>query len=254
MPDLNYNTQVRRHRIALSPVELRVVKEGGDSAVSSTDELLSYLQRRDDREHVPSFLCRLVEIIIAATVLTATLPLQVLIGICIKLDSDGPALFRQKRIGRGGKLFTFVKFRTYHADAHTRFPELYSYNYTDEQISKLHFKVPNDPRATRVGAWLRKSTLDELPNFWNLLTGDVALVGPRPEIPEMLPYYRRRELAKFSVRPGITGLAQVSGRGLLSFRGTVKYDLAYVRLKSARLDAFLLARTVEIICKGVGAF
>jgi lipopolysaccharide/colanic/teichoic acid biosynthesis glycosyltransferase len=119
-----------------------------------------------------------------------TLPLMLLVALIVRLDSPGPVVFRQVRIGRNGRLFRFAKFRTLYVDARERWPHLYAYRYTADEVAALHFKLRNDPRVTRVGRWLRTSTLDELPNLWNVLVGDVALVGPRPEIPEMLPSFR----------------------------------------------------------------
>jgi len=197
---------------------------------------------------------RLFEIIVAAIALLITSPLILLTAIVIKLGTPGPALFRQVRLGANLKPFRFVKFRTLYADARQRFPELYAYHYRDEEVKNLKFKVENDPRVTPQGRWLRRSTLDELPNFWNVLTGDLALVGPRPEIPEMLPYYQGDMLLKFTVRPGITGLAQISGRGRLSFHETVQYDVEYVRGCSFKGDLKILLRTVWRIIRHDGAF
>src|SRR5207253_4853875 len=127
-------------------------------------------------------------------------PIMLLEAIVIRLGTPGPVLFFQSRVGAGCKPFPFVKFRTLFADARERFPELYAYQYSEEEIAKLKFKIYPDPRVTQQGRWLRQTSLDELPNFWNVLTGDMALVGPRPEIPEMLPYYRGWILEQFSVR------------------------------------------------------
>ena len=153
----------------------------------------------------PSLVHRLAEMAFAVMVLVLAAPLMLLIALIIRLDGPGPVLFFQKRLGKNGRPFTFVKFRTLYADARQRFPELYAYQYSHEELADLKFKIDNDPRVTRCGVWLRKSSLDELPNFWNVLTGDMALVGPRPEIPEMLRYYHGEMLMKFSVRPGVTG-------------------------------------------------
>jgi lipopolysaccharide/colanic/teichoic acid biosynthesis glycosyltransferase len=197
---------------------------------------------------------RAIEILIAGTLFVLTLPLMVIVGIIVKLDSPGPAVFHQVRLGRHGRLFKFAKFRTLYVDARERWPELYTYRYTPDEVAALYFKLKDDPRVTRVGRWLRTSTLDELPNLWNVLRGDVALVGPRPEIPEMLPYYTQETLAKFSVRPGVTGLAQVKGRGDLSFRDTVAFDVEYVQTRSVRLDVEILVRTVCCTLLRKGAF
>ena len=202
---------------------------------------------------VPWFV-RMFEIVVASVALLLTLPLMGFTAVVIKRGTPGRALFRQQRIGANGKLFHFIKFRTLYADARQRFPELYAYRYSDEQLKSLKFKIENDPRVTPQGKWLRRTTLDELPNFWNVLTGDMALVGPRPEIPEMLPYYRGKMLTKFSVRPGITGLAQISGRGRLGFYETVDFDVEYVRRRSLTLDIKIILRTLWLILCHDGAF
>ena len=139
-------------------------------------------------------------------------------------------------------------------DARTRFPELHCYEYSDEEVQTIKFKLERDPRLTRFGRWLRKTSLDELPNFWNVLTGDMTLVGPRPEIPEMGKYYVENERRKFNVPSGITGAAQTSGRGLLSFRDTVQLDVDYVDRRSLRLDCYLCFRTLWVVLKRSGAF
>lgn len=193
---------------------------------------------------------RSVEIAVAAAALAVCWPVMLIVAAIVKLDTPGPALFRQTRVGLGGRHFTFYKFRTLYADARERFPELYAYKYTPEQIQALQFKRERDPRVTPAGRWLRKSTLDELPNFWNLLKGEIALVGPRPEIPEMVPHYLPSQLAKFSVKPGITGLAQTHGRGKLAFQRTIDYDLKYVRTRSVLLDIRIIFRTIRMLFDG----
>ncbi len=198
---------------------------------------------------------RALEFITAASVLAATAPLQLLLGALIRLGTPGPALFFQDRVGESGKSFKFVKFRTFYRDAKARWPELYGYSYTREEIESLKFKTMADPRVTPQGKWMRVSTLDELPNFWNVLTGGMALVGPRPEIPEMLRYYDTPEkMKKFSVRPGVTGIAQISGRGRLTFNQTLEYDLEYVRTCSPWLDLKIIFLTIYRILTKDGAF
>ena len=168
--------------------------------------------------------------------------------------TPGPAIFKQTRIGRNCKPFTLYKFRTLYADARERFPELYNYDYSPDQIETLQFKTADDPRVTPQGKRLRMSTLDELPNLWNVLKGEMALVGPRPEIPEMLPYYHGELIEKFSVRPGVTGLAQISGRGRLKFLETAALDLEYVRTRSIRTDAKIVCLTILKVVLRDGAF
>lgn len=219
------------------------------------------LPHSHSRRPVNPFLTRLawvalrtVEVVIAASVLLITLPLLILIALYIKWDSPGPAIFRQTRVGKDFTPFSFCKFRTLYADARQRFPELYRYEYTPEELDELQFKVEDDPRVTPAGRWLRRTTLDELPNFWNLLTGEVALVGPRPEIPEMVKYHAPEHMIKFSVRPGITGLAQICGRGRLKFHQTNHYDQQYVMTRSFGLDCRIILQTVKKVVRLDGAF
>jgi len=211
----------------------------------------------------------------ALVCLAMSVPILCVLAFVIKLETRGPAIFRQTRVGMnrrrsrggsgpagverrnrdiGGRPFTFYKFRTMYCDARERFPELYRYRYTDEQIQSLYFKMADDPRLTPFGRWLRSTTLDELPNFINVLTGDMCFVGPRPEIPEMVKYYRGAQRLKFSVKPGVTGLAQVSGRGLLSFEDTVARDLEYVRTRSLSTNLWILFQTLKVTVLRIGAF
>ena len=205
-------------------------------------------------EDVRPFHCRVCGFVVALVALIVFTPVMAVIAVIIKLDTPGPVLFFQRRIGLNGKPFWFVKFRTMYVDARERFPELYEYRYDEDELRSLHFKVKDDPRVTPQGRWLRRTTLDELPNFWNVLTGQMALVGPRPEIPEMMPYYEGRMLKKFSVRPGITGLAQCSGRGDLDFLETVEMDVRYVETRSLALDLWILWHTVVSVLLARGAF
>ena len=197
---------------------------------------------------------RPLEIVVASVALVLGFPVMATFWILIRLGTPGPVMFRQYRIGRGGKVFAFYKFRTMYADARQRFPELYAYSYSPEELDKFQFKVTEDPRVTPQGRWMRKTSLDELPNFWNVLTGDMALVGPRPEIPEMLPYYEGEMLEKFRVRPGVTGLAQVSGRGHLYFRETVELDVENVRKRGFLFDTVVFLRTLLSVVISKGAF
>lgn len=217
---------------------------------------------------------RALDILVSSLALLLALPIMLLIALIVRLDSPGPALFRQTRMTQdrrnntlaesiegperrrvlyAGRPFKFLKFRTMYVDARQRFPELYAYDYTDEEIKTIKFKVADDPRVTRAGRWLRKTSLDELPNFWNVLTGDMTLCGPRPEIPEMSPYYSPEQLKKFRVTAGLTGPAQVGGRGELTFQETADIDADYVKQRSLKGDLKILWQTVVAVVKQRGA-
>ncbi len=176
---------------------------------------------------------------------------------------------------RFGKPFVIYKFRTMQWDSREKFPELYRYQYSEKELHSLPIKVlvghkeaareggrksidekewAEDPRVTWTGRWLRRTSLDELPNFFNVLKGDMHLVGPRPDIVENIRYYSERHLQKLNVRPGITGLAQVMGRGKLSFYQTNEYDVEYVRKRSLWYDLKILARTIPGALRATGAF
>jgi lipopolysaccharide/colanic/teichoic acid biosynthesis glycosyltransferase len=195
----------------------------------------------------------IADCVIGTVLLLATLPLQLLIGLLIKLTSPGPTIFCQTRVGRDGKLFTFYKFRTMWVDARERFPHMYDYRFTSNQIATMTFKSEDDPRHTPFGRWLRKSSLDELPNLINVIRGDISLIGPRPDIPEMVGYYRPNQLTKLSVKPGVTGLAQARGRGDLTFQQTLMLDLEYVQAYSLWTDLNIIKETIQCLLARTGA-
>ena len=197
---------------------------------------------------------RALDITASAIGLIVFAPVMLAVAIIIRLGTPGPILFRQQRIGINGKPFTFVKFRSLYADARARFPEMYAYTWSDDHFKSLIFKTPNDPRITPQGRWLRATSLDELPNLWNVLKGDMALVGPRPDIPEFLPYNRGDMLRRYSVHPGVTGLAHVSGRSNLSVMESVAFDLEYLERRSFWFDLEIMIRTVTAVVLHRGAF
>jgi lipopolysaccharide/colanic/teichoic acid biosynthesis glycosyltransferase len=197
---------------------------------------------------------RVVDVVVAIVALIVASPIMLAIAIIIKLDSPGPVLFCQERVGLHSHFIMFWKFRTMFVDAKERFPQMYAYAYTPQEIRWVCLKQPDDPRVTKAGKWLRKSTLDELPNFWNLLKGDVTIVGPRPDIAGALPYFTPEQMIKFSVKPGITGLAQTHGRGRLRFQDQIRYDMFYAKKKSFWLDVHIIFRTTKLLFKSDGAF
>ena len=197
---------------------------------------------------------RALDIAVSSFLLILALPVITLIAVLIRLDSPGPAIFQQQRVAQGGRLFRFLKFRTMYADARQRFPDLYAYRYGPEGFGDFYFKTPADPRLTRVGRRLRRTSLDELPNLVNVLRGEMSLVGPRPELPEHLRYYGERELVKFSVKPGVTGLWQIRGRARLRYNEQLESEIEYVERRSFLLDLQILARTPRAVVTGDGAF
>jgi lipopolysaccharide/colanic/teichoic acid biosynthesis glycosyltransferase len=226
---------------------------------------------------------RTFEILVAMFGLTAGLPLMLIAAALIRWDSPGPALFFHKRPGRstimrGSDLvnrselramsgsyepdklyfvpscFRMVKFRTMYEDARTRFPQYYAYRYAPGEFHRQYPTLQHDPRVTRVGRVLRKLSLDELPNLWSVLVGDMRLVGPRPEAPEVLQYYSSEEMYKFACKPGITGLAQINGRGFLNWGETLQWDLEYVHKRSIGLDLKILLITLRQVILRHGAF
>jgi lipopolysaccharide/colanic/teichoic acid biosynthesis glycosyltransferase len=239
-------SQVSAGRAATTaPAPIRIV----DSMEEAARVTAAY-QREHPENKVGYLLLRSLEVAVGSLALILSSPIMVVVAIIIRLDSPGPIIFRQHRLTRGGRVFKFYKFRTLYADAKERWPELYRYQFTAEEIARYRVKRETDPRVTPAGRWLRKSTLDELPNFWNLVKGEVTFVGPRPEIPEMLPYYDKAQLIKFAVRPGITGLAQTNGRGNLAFQETNEWDVRYVKTRSLWQDIKIVLRTIRLLTDG----
>jgi lipopolysaccharide/colanic/teichoic acid biosynthesis glycosyltransferase len=195
---------------------------------------------------------RSFDIGVALGLLVVSSPLMGVVAVLIKRESPGPAIFSQWRLGEHCRPFRFYKFRTMYSDWPSRFPELASFDFDKERLDEVFLQQEVDPRVTPLGRVLRRTSLDELPNLWNILVGQMTLVGPRPELPEMLPYYPNRE--KFGVKPGLTGWAQIRGRGQLNFLDTLALDLEYVRTRSLRIDLRILAETLVAVTTGRGAY
>jgi exopolysaccharide biosynthesis polyprenyl glycosylphosphotransferase len=187
---------------------------------------------------------------VALGVLVFAFPLMALLALAVKLDDGGPAFFRQTRVGKDGRMFTVYKFRTMVIDAEQRRDNL---RQTSGQHSVL-FKLRNDPRITRAGTWLRRWSLDELPQLVNVLNGDMSLVGPRPALPEEAAMYGDHVRRRLVVKPGITGLWQVSGRSDLTWDDSIRLDLRYVENWSLMLDLNILWKTLSAVVRGSGAY
>ena len=183
-------------------------------------------------------MCDIVAALIGIILLT---PLWFVVALVVRLNDGGPAFFTQERVGLDGRTFTMFKFRTMRVDAEALKASLQEANEADASAgNSIMFKIANDPRITRVGAFLRKTSIDELPQLFNVLRGDMSLVGPRPPLPSEVAQYEPRVMGKFAVRPGITGLWQISGRSNLSWDETVHLDLSYAQHRSLTLDAWIL--------------
>jgi lipopolysaccharide/colanic/teichoic acid biosynthesis glycosyltransferase len=168
----------------------------------------------------------------------------------IRLDSPGPVIFRQTRIGRNGRPFEFLKFRTMVLNAEELKEQLMAQN----ERQGIAFKMKRDPRMTRVGRWLRKTSLDELPQFWNVLRGEMSLVGPRPAVPEEVSQYEPWQRRRLEVMPGITGLWQATGRSNTTFDEMVRLDIYYAEHWSVALDIRIMLLTIPAIVSGLGAY
>lgn len=192
-----------------------------------------------------------VEWFFATLAFLVVLPILVMCAIAVCLDSRGAPLFRQTRVGKNGREFTVYKLRSMRVDAESLLDSLREHN---ESADGLLFKIRDDPRVTRVGKFLRKWSLDELPQLWNVVRGDMALVGPRPPLPGEVALYPAEVARRLLVRPGITGLWQVSGRSSLSWDDSVRLDLYYIENWSLSLDAMIVWKTIFAILRREGAY
>ena len=185
----------------------------------------------------------------ATAALVLLSPVMVLTALAVRLTSPGPVLFTQPRVGKDGRVFIFWKFRTMRVGAAGRKLELRNQN---EQTWPV-FKMKRDPRVTPLGRVLRKTSLDELPQLWNVLKGDMSLVGPRPPTLDEVQEYERWHLRRLELTPGLTCIWQVSGRSLIGFADWVRMDLRYAERRSVLVDLMLLARTIPAVLSGRGA-
>jgi exopolysaccharide biosynthesis polyprenyl glycosylphosphotransferase len=196
------------------------------------------------------FLKRTLDLTLSLLGLVLLSPLFLLIALLTTLDSPGPIVFSQLRAGRGGQHFRMYKFRTMVTDAEARLAHLVPF----ETLSEPMFKLRQDPRVTRVGRLLRRTSLDELPQLWNVLSGEMSLVGPRPEQVELVERYTQAQLFRLAVKPGMTGPMQVYGRGYLTFEERLSVERDYIENLSLGRDIRLLALTGAVVLTGRGAF
>ena len=204
------------------------------------------------------FLKRTLDVVGSVLALVVFSPLFLLLAVLVKLDG-GPVFFRQVRVGLNGREFRMLKYRSMCVDAEAKLQALLAQN---EKASGVTFKMKNDPRITRVGRFIRKSSLDELPQFWNVLRGDMSLVGPRPPVPREVALYTLADRRRLQVKPGITclwqvgerqgGTFEIGDRNAIDFPEQVSLDLRYIESQSLRRDLWLLAKTVPAILFGKG--
>jgi len=197
-----------------------------------------------------SVLKRTIDLLGTLALLVVFAPLMLIIALMIRLDSKGPIIFAQKRIGRNGREFIAYKFRTMRVGADE---EKATLNGLNEAKGPL-FKIRNDPRRTRVGRWIRRSSMDELPQFFNVLRGEMSLVGPRPALPEEVEQYQEWHKRRLEIAPGVTGLWQVSGRNDLIFDEMVMLDIYYIENWTPWSDIWILLRTVPTVLFARGAY
>lgn len=203
--------------------------------------------------HIP--IKRAFDIIFSLLVMILGLPIYVLIGMAIFLTSGTNVIYSHQRIGRGGIPFRCYKFRTMKKNSEQHLQTLLEQNPDMKREWELYRKLKKDPRVTRVGSFLRKTSLDELPQFFNVLRGDLSVVGPRPVVKsELIDFYQHRAAKILSVRPGLTGLWQVSGRNDTSYQTRILLDEKYVDIRNFRVDLKLIAKTLPAMIKSKGAY
>ena len=194
---------------------------------------------------------RTLDLVVVIPLIIMCLPVWALVAILIKLETPGPVLFRQTRVGENGTTFRMFKFRSMIANAENKRKELEALN---EMEGGVLFKMRRDPRITRLGHVLRRASIDETPQFINVLTGEMSLVGPRPPLPEEVVRYSATQRRRLETKPGLTCLWQVSGRSFLSFDQQVRLDTVYIERRSLWLDLKILLKTIPAVFGGRGAF
>jgi exopolysaccharide biosynthesis polyprenyl glycosylphosphotransferase len=197
------------------------------------------------------FIKRFLDLSVGAIALAILSPVFLLVIALIKLEDGGPIFFRQTRVGLRGRTFGMWKFRSMVLNAEALKDQLLAQNQMQGGVT---FKMKNDPRITRIGKWIRKFSIDELPQLWNVMAGDMSLVGPRPPVPREVREYSIEDRQRLLAKPGLTCFWQVAGRSEIDFAGQVRLDVEYIRSKSVWLDFMLLLKTVPAVLLGKGAY
>ena len=237
----------------------------GHIRLSEEIELLIKEQQKRESGHSPNLKIRVwsftvrttyavkrfFDLILAAAAMIILSPLFIVIALLIKLTSPGPVFFTQLRVGKYGRTFRFYKFRSMYIDAEKRKKDLLAQNQSADGVI---FKMKNDPRITPIGKFLRRTSMDELPQFLNVLFNDMSLVGPRPPVPSEVQQYTLEERKRLNVKPGLTCLWQISGRSDIPFKQQVRLDQEYIRSWNLAHDLMILLRTIPAILSGKGAY
>jgi lipopolysaccharide/colanic/teichoic acid biosynthesis glycosyltransferase len=262
---MNSNSQLARARRNLHAEELKSAEQvgaeptqtGRESGRLSPDQIrVTYLSV--DRKHRSAAFAnngslppryevtkRAFDLVFGGALLLVATPIILIAAAAIRLESKGSPFFVQTRLGKNGRPFKIVKLRGMFKDARIRFPSYYDYSNKPDLDFCFHHEV--DPRVTRAGQFIRKTSIDELPNLWNVVKGDISLVGPRPEIPEVMALYGTFREEYLSVKPGVTCLSKCTGRDRLTKRETIEYDLDYIRQRNFRMDVRILWRTFRSV-------
>jgi exopolysaccharide biosynthesis polyprenyl glycosylphosphotransferase len=244
---MSNTTDTRRRQEAL-------IKRYGNPAALGARQRLRMLGKRAAWIGVVQgsyLLKRLFDMAASAVLMVLLAPVFAGVALAIRLESPGPILFRQTRVGRWGRLFTMWKFRSMYIDAEARKAELMAQN---EMAGGVIFKMKDDPRVTKVGRIIRKTSLDELPQLWNVFRGDMSLVGPRPPVPAEVDQYSLSDRRRLEVIPGITCIWQISGRSEIPFDRQVELDVQYIESQSFWTDLKILLKTVPALLFGTGAY
>ncbi len=231
VPDLFQMRISQMHIEELAGIPMIGIREGG---ISGLEQLIK----------------RLIDLIMAGMILLLTAPLMGLVAVIIKMESSGPVFFAQERVGKNDQLFTLYKFRSMVDGADDQKEHLQALNEADGPL----FKIKNDPRMTRLGRLIRRTSFDELPQLYNVLRGDMSLIGPRPPVPAEVEQYQEWHKRRLEVAPGLTGLAQVSGRSELTFDEMAMLDIYYIENWSPALDTKILLQTIPRVLFGTGAY
>lgn len=243
-PQADATTMVKRN--SLRPIDLRDPSNLAPFPAETKRDLPSNDVRASRRNH-PAYLPlkRAIDVVVGLLLLIPALPIILIAAAVIRLETPGSPFFVQTRLGQNGQPFKIFKLRGMYIDARSRFPSFY--DFTGKQNLDFCFHHEIDPRITRAGTFIRKTSIDELPNLWNVVLGDMSLVGPRPEIPEVMALYGAYRDEYLSVKPGVTCVSKCTGRDRLTKRETIEFDLEYIRDRSLGLDLAILSRTFRSV-------